>query len=136
SPGPVIAVSATISPAPRASGSLPVQNVTPPSDATRTNRPCTRALRTVHGATDASVTSTKMTACLVSRFQTIHAAANGTKNSIAGLTRIPIPVSPAPRTVTVTLLRFGTVTVTLPGRSESVSVTVPSTHAAASATVQ
>ena len=40
-----------MSPSPTPSGWFPVQNVMPPSDATSTKRPYTRALRAVHGAT-------------------------------------------------------------------------------------
>ena len=46
------------SPSPRASGWLPVQNVTPPSEATSTNRCRHAKLRTVHGATTESAVTT------------------------------------------------------------------------------
>jgi hypothetical protein len=71
---------------------LPVQNVTPPSEATRTNRPYTAAFRIVHGVTTAAHTITTAAASRARRWRASQSTASGTKNSMAGRIRIDRPI--------------------------------------------
>ena len=80
----LIAGLAAMSPSPIASGWLPVQNVTPPSEATNTNRPCAAKLRAVQGPITSSDPIASTATGTQRRFNTHHGPASSRKNNIDG----------------------------------------------------
>jgi hypothetical protein len=73
-----------MSPSPMASGWLPVQKVTPPSDATRTNRPCAEKFRAVHGPITNNDPMASAATGTHRRFHTHQGPASSRKNNIDG----------------------------------------------------